>query len=461
MKFFTKRLYKTIGVAIVLVTPMLYPHKKNFEKSGNIPNKQYNLFTYQAPDTNSYPAELTMMIIDLKYDDRLPLSEQIKICELGDGFTSRYKGFDAIYGIGEIWSRFWSFLRQFGLPVWFIDLGSSSRFDSFSAIDDFYNIPGSFIHNLSSLEASQVFRKQKAKNRGFNYNKLSSYANFVIKKYGPSTSTDTTAFRIKNPNTLVLSEATRHFTNNKYRTTQLFQDPSLKLLRPTFGVYKKQYRSNLAERIIKELKCEIFVIKPINAALGNGIIIVHKDNLDDTLNKILNHATSLGKDAKDPAYTYWRRDHNRIFIVEEYASSKPILVNREPYDATMRIVLSVWNNDNHINLTFLGAYWKLPIYPLNQPGVSLTDAHKSQVKHGRTSSATVSQEDFSNVIALLCKPLTKIYIQMLKERSARRHYIKSEGSILKNQPALNADYYLDSDATDLFRKACLEYELEG
>ena len=73
-----------------------------------------NLSSYAQ---TNYPADISFCIADIKFDGK-----NIKICELGQGSRSRFKGYDALYGKGKVWTAFWEYLAKFQKPFWIVTL---------------------------------------------------------------------------------------------------------------------------------------------------------------------------------------------------------------------------------------------------------------------------------------------------------------------------------------------------
>ena len=87
-------------------------------------------------------------------------------------------------------------------------------------------------------------------------------------------------FATRFPGIIVLDKASFPFWIDKYLMTQLFaQDPVLAGIKPKWGNYKKEYTPDLAAKILTDLACDMFVIKPRGEFLGNGVIITPKEKL--------------------------------------------------------------------------------------------------------------------------------------------------------------------------------------
>jgi hypothetical protein len=161
------------------------------------------------------------------------------------------------------------------------------------------------------------------------------------------------------------------FWIDKYRMTQLFADDEiLSGFKPKWGNYKKVYTKKLAAKIINDLACDTFVIKPHGRFMGKGVIITNKQDLDDVVRYIITKKGKLAQ-SEDGAYTAWKRDMADSFIVEEFVASDPIKLphlDNKTYQPTMRVAfLLVYSNHRH-DVHFLGEYWKTPELSVDEEG---------------------------------------------------------------------------------------------
>src|SRR6185295_473621 len=154
----------------------------------------------------------------------------------------------------------------------------------------------------------------------------------------------------------------------KYKMSLLFRtDPVLAKIKPEWQLYKKEYSPDLAAKIIQDLGGDAFVIKPRGAFLGNGVIIVSREDLDSTLHYILTEQEAL-KQNKDKSYNHWSRDPFNTFIVEKYYPSDPIMHEGKFYEPSMRVAFICIYNNQKIDFRFLGGYWMMPTKSLDQQG---------------------------------------------------------------------------------------------
>ncbi|MFA6263248.1 MAG: hypothetical protein WCW33_02030 [Candidatus Babeliales bacterium] len=340
---------------------------------------------YYSNIHNNYPDELSFCIVDLKFD-----GEKIKICEFGQGLGSTFRGYDALYGQGQMWSKFWNVLKQVQKTPWFLNTrGIRKEF----APEVFKEIGG---RNVRSLEGI----------------KPSSSAFVLIAGNAKKNRFSCAEFKQRYPQCLILDEVTKKFVTNKYETGLLFNDHELEGYKPRYRIFPKEYSFTVALEILHILNSNHIVLKPVNASLGSGIVMVEPQELDHALRIICRKEDGAKDQGDQTSFAYWAQDHEKFFIVEEFVASKKIFVDHKPYDPTMRVAFVLCNNAGTPSINFLDAYWKLPAKSLDDCG-SFTELHKSHVEIGKKCSASVDAGDFEAVKAQLCLLLPQIYLKML------------------------------------------------
>jgi hypothetical protein len=362
--------------------------------------------------SNVFHNELSWCIADLKFN-----GEHVKICEFGEGIESKYKGYDYWHGEGSMWLLFWEFLQSLNIPFWYATQNQTQDTTVEHALNQCKILGGEVVKSLKHLEASPSFKNvvtTTVKQDGYNQ----PLGIIVLPSLSLHSSIIRT-FKKKYPQCIVLGDASTEFVRSKNQTNLLFLD-DLACYKPKFNVYAKKYNTMLAQTIISDIACDIFVIKPVNSSLGYGIIIVEKENLDQTLKLILHDTEQLAKFRNDHSFYYWKGEKSSHFIVEEFVSSKTVVVDGKPYDPTMRVIFSLMNNNGTISVKFFDAYWKLPVKALNQQG-TLIEKHKSHIASERTSSLLVDRQDFEKVTAIMSDFLPKLYEKMLLKRHQKEN----------------------------------------
>lgn len=382
----------------------------------NIFNKKLNAILFgvitivsMRLDAFEYPDDVAFCIADTKFDGK-----NLKILEFGDSAMSMFKGHDALYGRGSVWSEFWKYLKQFDAPIWFVGYHSKSL-----GVDVLERLNGTCVPSGSrlrgSLDADYLSKKLR---------KVKEYKGIVFVKT-PFQGASVKLVMQKYPSILFVNQTVRNFVINKYRTDLLFHgDKELQPFRPRCKVCTKRYNPNLAKSIIQELKGHVYVIKPTSGSRGRGVIFVTKDDLDATLQVLFNDRVALRKMCKEQPHSYgfWLLDKSKNFLVEKYAPSKPITVAGKEYDATMRLVFTIHRIQDKVEAKVHCAYWKLPAKAISEKG-SLTEKHRSDIHSSApVSSVKVSPEDFKAVSEIFCPMMENVYrkmmLKLLSEKSA-------------------------------------------
>lgn len=309
-----------------------------------------------------YSVDICFMIADLKYNSK----QGVKICEIQHGSLSAFNG-DEFLNPGEksIPKQLLKFLSLYNKHGWVISNGITDK-----------NLVSAFTHshlwksspNITSLILNHHFTQQVNKPAPDIYD-LSSYQGLLYIKW-PQLRT-MYDFEKKFPGIVIVDRSSFPFWADKYKMTQLFeQDEILAALKPKWGHYKKYYTPELASQIANDLQCDIFVIKPRGEFLGKGVIITHKQYLDEILSYIITKEGPLAEN-EDPAYNAWKNDPFDSFIVEEFIESDPITVphlENRTYQPTMRVAFLLVYNKKSYRVHFLGEYWKIPSVALDQEG---------------------------------------------------------------------------------------------
>lgn len=375
------------------LSPLSFASEKGrlITRSGDAPSRPHTCIdrlNNKIAAMDPIQADISFLIADLKFD-----GEQIKICEFGEGPRSRFKGHDALFGKGLIWDRFWSILSEYDMPKWYIENGLPHNKDNaiykemnaeICASKWLTNKSGVF-GGLKQFTTSPVFKAIRNNPHQVYANEFNA-AGLVILRHNDASSHELLSLHHNNPQILVLNTATAPFVNDKFTTDVLFKnDEELEPFRPKALLCRKRYTSHLAVSIKKQIPCDVYVIKPLDAFKGCGVIMVAADDLDATLRNILTNPNALpgeftiernGYSYTDKTYSYWQTYREPYFIVEELCHSKPLVFEGKPYDPTMRVVFALRYAQEEIKIDYLAAYWKLPLKALNEHG-AMTEKFKS------------------------------------------------------------------------------------
>lgn len=356
------------------------------------------------------PQSIEFCIADIKYHD-----QALKILEFGSGPRSGFDGYDNLVHFGAMWGNFWDYLSQFKLPMWYLKTPTGATWLNFIASEKLLNSNGCFAQDAGEVEKFVAPLYPESSGIYPDYKGL-----FIINKANKEYFPMLDLLKKKFPKAVVVNEIASKFVFNKSKSDRLFRDYDLKHYRPKSMVCFKQYSSTLAKKISDTLGCEMFVIKPLNAQYGKGIIFVEKPDLDTVLQNILVQ-TKKGIQQKNvvriplqEAYEYWAGDSNSRFIVEEYVPSKFVQVDGKRYDATLRAVFTMHRINQQITITVLGLYWKLPSLSIDDQG-SLNEIHQSYQYDRAVISAPVDPIDAEKIRMMLATCLTKVYARMIAQ----------------------------------------------
>lgn len=312
--------------------------------------------------TEKYPVDVCYMVADLKYSAK----QGVKICEIQQASLSMFKG-DTFRNPEEasIHKQLLKVLSSYNKNGWVVSEGIAD-------VEMVATLTGSpnwkNPKDLIELFSDQDFT-QRSKQPAQDPYSLSSYQGLLYTSWSQlSVIYD---FETRLPGVVAVDKSSFAFWIDKYRMTQLFtNDKVLSKFKPKWGNYKKTYSKKLVAKIIHDLGCDTFVIKPHGHFMGNGVIIVNKDELDTVIHYIITKKGMLATN-KDPAYVAWKNDRSDSFIVEEFVTSDPIALphlGNKVYQPTMRVAFLLVYNQHRHNVHFLGEYWKTPALAINEQG---------------------------------------------------------------------------------------------
>ena len=189
-----------------------------------------------------------MHFTDIKFD-----GENIKICELGQGSRSRFKGYDALYGKGKVWTAFGNIWQNFKNHS---DIVTPEKY-AFTQKNISFNLNhlkkfgGQLIPSLGALKDLQYLKKYiKRNNLSINPCAISSYDAIVVTNHTSFGKGFFTEFNLRHPNILITDQAAAVFVNSKYETNELFKHKDLKRYRPKSMICKCIYDKNLCQYLL-------------------------------------------------------------------------------------------------------------------------------------------------------------------------------------------------------------------
>lgn len=356
--------------------------------------------------------DLSFGIADIKYD-----TNSLKILELGEGTTSMFTGYENIYGQGSMWEKIWSFLIQqiksltqdFSPHIFFID-------------QDLYTAPNQKVLALGQLmqrgdvavEHHEALFDHETfiKSQQLSTLAQSPHGLLIIRHFSAQEQWIQKLYTQTN-GLLLCNEAIAPFVNNKKFTDALFFGP-LRIYRPYTKIITKKNALATAKEALCESASKNFVIKPLSACKGNGIIFTARNNLTTELKKLFG-PQQRGPQSLSPAERYWQDDVENEFIVESCETSKPTTVQGRQFDGTLRLVYGLTHAYGTVTTTLLGCYWKLPQKPITAQ--CPPDEKKLSHISGKTqSSAPVSCEDYEAISEQFLPLMTALYNQMIIQK---------------------------------------------
>jgi len=374
---------------------------------------------------NMLPSDISYFIIDLKYSPE----RGVTYIEFGNGLSAGYKVLDHTIGKGIIYQALWKILRGYQLPMWYV--GSEPRSEVMTAWSDYIQQGGNHANNVVEIVSEPHFARAVLSDPPSNVTMMKGKKGIIVVRDIKRGSLRQKQFiDTYGDDFIIINKAIYRYVSDKRLTSLLFNTDYLKTFRPKSKAYPREYSPDLAGQIISDIDCEWFVIKPVRSTQGNGILMVHKDELDEVLKKILKRYHNNKPYDNNYLFArysplvdqYWKHDRNSHFLVEEYVNSKPIYYENKHYDATMRVVVLMHYDQGRVRMEFINQYWKRPIMGLEDLG---TFREKHLSKHApnylQSLGGDVSKSDKKGVHDGLMQSLPQIYLNMLTD-----HYLTHE-----------------------------------
>jgi len=304
------------------------------------------------------------------------------------------------------WQSFFSFLQSFNVPIWYVGYKPNNKnFNDKTLVHTGIK----YCKNLQELNKDYCFKCLISQ-------KQSTYGGIIIyrevKQSNHRDSLTYHQFKLHYPQFLYVNNIARNFVTNKEILYSLFNYATLEHFLPTFGVYSKKYSTTLIHQILREIASEYLIIKPLNAIKSDGIIMISRNNLDQTLKQILLHHTNK---QYIPSFDYWTNNHDNSFIVMEYAPSTTLTYKNKYFDPTLRISFILYHTDNKIIIYLLRCFWRIPPQDLASSS-SLTEQHIStpRIVDESLSGIFVDLKDIIFINEALPPILAQLYASMLK-----------------------------------------------
>lgn len=380
------------------------------------------------------PAEISYLFADVKFD---PAHNALKFLEFGQAKNGGFRTWDAIFNTGEIWENFWGYLATHRLPMMYVGaLPSNAIINKIGLTlqekvswDTFARVGGKGFSSLYDLERSPFFKSVIQQKKAFDSRDIQSYKGILVFKYRDDRELThynaLESFKKRHPDVLVLDDSSRPYAANKELFNLVFDEEDLLKYRPKAGTFDKIYSPRVVNEIKSSFDANLFVIKPVNSGMSNGVVVVSRDMLDKSIKRISREVATVHADGFNyrpvdtVTWDYWKGDRNKKFLVEEYVESKLIQVGDDMYDPTMRVIFALQHDKGEIKWELLASWWKLPANPIDADCTfteKCVSKFRSDLKELSRKHLTVSSDDLVVLRNLLDDVLPKVYCKMLKVR---------------------------------------------
>ncbi|MFV0339404.1 MAG: hypothetical protein ACK5MA_02060 [Parachlamydiaceae bacterium] len=359
------------------------------------------IFFFYVCEIFGYPADISYLVSDFKYSQE----HGIKICEVQHGSLSALLGDLFIEGgDGKISPKIAEYFSQFLMEKWTLSSIYPPLKRSLAANGWNLSLP------FRKLLQDPTFLTC-AVSPPLDPSLILSYGGIVYADQ--SIVQDYNSYCKAYPGILFLNAAIFPYWRDKYKMNALFElDDKLKQYKAEWRLYPKKYDAQLADRIQEEMPSEFYVIKPRREFLGNGVLIISSDELDQVLSMILEPTASLKKHP-DEKYSFWTKNREDSFLIEKYYRSDYIhLSSKNHYDATMRLVFILKYDEGKMSYHCMGGYWKLPCKAIEEEG-TLNEKH---ISFGDPPFyKAIDQELFNEVNAQMERAMLLLYDKMLSK----------------------------------------------
>ena len=305
------------------------------------------------------PADVSFIVIDLKYN----LNDGVKIYEIQQGLGCAFEGVEFIEGHKNAFVKIFNkFVSLYHKRHWYEKKKKKNITREFTTVFDksiLWNELGSFKSVLSDKQAKKYAQMSVA-----NRSSITDYHGLVVCHYN---SMDIGTIK-KVSGLMILNRAffpafgSSPYTDKLQISNLMSSHEELAEIKPVWNAYSKGYSQELVNQIKEDFESDLLVIKPRTGLQGRGIIILNKEDLEDTLAYIFSGKSNLKKDP-DKSYNWWAKDRHDNFIVEEFIESDPVYaphLSDDLYDGTMRVPIVLTYDRGQIQVHFLYMWWKLP-----------------------------------------------------------------------------------------------------
>lgn len=363
-------------------------------------------------------ADVSFICADIKYHNGT-----LKFCECGDGTYMSFthdmrmhinKQEHTLTAPG--WGFLWHYLSHYKLPIWHV--GYVRNWTAMS-LDLLALLGGQHIDTLQELESDPLFEKSCERNFKMS-NSINNYSGFIVYTAQQRQERDGAGikdFMQKHPEFIVINTVVRPHLKHKQATYSLFQEAGMSSFLPQYKFCPGVYNQSQVRKILRTFNSEHLIIKPVRGSLSMGAIMTTKETLDTTLRSIFEESKKI-----DPAHkNIHKLYHNKPFMISEYIPSRIIHQEGKAYDPTMRVMLLLSHDKGVVTTTLIGAFWKIPLYHLEDLHATLTQKHITNAHlfvddpDDFYSGILVDESDMRHIRSLMSTALGAVYKNALKK----------------------------------------------
>lgn len=361
---------------------------------------------------SKYPADISFLLTDFKYSKK----HGLKICEVQHGSLSVMNG-DRLTagGDGIIPPAFASFFNRFSVKKWATGLGYAPI--KKSLLQEAWCVDQPLQKIIQSSDFLELARLQPA-----NPYSLDAYSGII---YADKDIVNKCNFYQRSyPGILFMNAAILPYWKDKYKMNSLFNlNDELKQYKADWRLYPKKYDDQLAAKIYNDMPSELYVIKPKGEFLGNGVIVVSREDLNNVLKMIL-VPSSTKNSPYNEKYAYWSHNKDTNFLVEKYYESDytryPHLLNGNVsekneyhYDATIRFAFILEYDNGVMTYHYLGGYYRNPCKALEEDGT--VDEIRQSSNHSQFYTAINDPELIAEINIHMERAMLLLYEVMLNK----------------------------------------------
>ena len=151
---------------------------------------------------------------------------------------------------------------------------------------------------------------------------------------------------------------------------------------------------------LKGFRDEKFVLKPVDAARGTGVVILSRIELETHCSELAAYFSQKSKEINIPLFfdkyrknkiielhQHAYQDNVQTILLQSYIASDFLQINGSNYDPTGRVVLFLQKKSEVYEVTVIDGYWKLPEKPIS----TFEDTGISRLSHVTAENNDITQ----------------------------------------------------------------------